>query len=79
MRRYGGIAQLVRAFGSHPRGLGFESLCLHQYDLCTFARDKGTQVVQKVVVAPRKSASALSQPVLTAGFLLRRRSEGSVL
>ena len=27
--QYGGIAQLVRAFGSHPRGLGFESPCLH--------------------------------------------------
>ncbi len=25
----GGMAQLVRAFGSHPRGRGFESPCLH--------------------------------------------------
>ncbi len=25
----GGIAQLVRAFASHARGRGFESLCLH--------------------------------------------------
>ena len=27
--RCGGLAQLVRAFGSHPRGHGFESLSLH--------------------------------------------------
>ena len=27
---FGGIAQLVRAFASHARGPGFESLCLHQ-------------------------------------------------
>ena len=27
---YGGIAQLVRAFGSHPRGHRFEPYCLHQ-------------------------------------------------
>ena len=27
---YGGLAQLVRAFASHARGLGFESLILHQ-------------------------------------------------
>ena len=26
----GSIAQLVRAFGSHPRGLGFESQCFHE-------------------------------------------------
>ena len=26
----GGVAQLVRAFGSHPRGRGFEPLRLHQ-------------------------------------------------
>ena len=26
----GGIAQLVRAFGSHPRGRRFEPYCLHQ-------------------------------------------------
>ena len=29
IKTHGGIAQLVRAFGSHPRGRGFESLCLH--------------------------------------------------
>ena len=28
--RNGGIAQLVRAFGSHPRGRRFEPYCLHQ-------------------------------------------------
>ena len=28
--KYGGIAQLVRAFASHAKGRGFESLCLHQ-------------------------------------------------
>ena len=28
--RNGGIAQLVRAFGSHPRGHRFEPYCLHQ-------------------------------------------------
>ena len=28
--RCGGIAQLVRAHGSHPWGRGFESPCLHQ-------------------------------------------------
>lgn len=27
---YGRIAQLVRAFASHARGLGFESQCVHQ-------------------------------------------------
>ena len=27
--RCGGVAQLVRAFGSHPRGRGFEPLRLH--------------------------------------------------
>ena len=27
---FGGIAQLVRAFGSHPRGHRFEPYCLHQ-------------------------------------------------
>ena len=27
---YGGVAQLVRAFGSHPRGPGFEPPRLHQ-------------------------------------------------
>ena len=30
LHKSGGIAQPVRAFGSHPRGRGFESLCLHQ-------------------------------------------------
>lgn len=29
LSQYGGVAQLVRAFGSHPRGRGFESLRLH--------------------------------------------------
>ena len=28
--KYGGIAQSVRAFGSHPKGRGFESPCVHQ-------------------------------------------------
>jgi hypothetical protein len=27
---YGGVAQLARAFGSYPKGPGFESLCRHQ-------------------------------------------------
>lgn len=27
----GRIAQLVRAFASHARGQGFESLCVHQF------------------------------------------------
>lgn len=27
---FGGIAQLVRAFGSHPKGRGFEPPCVHQ-------------------------------------------------
>ena len=27
---FGRIAQLVRAFASHARGQGFESLCVHQ-------------------------------------------------
>ncbi len=29
---YGDIAQLVRAFGSHPRGRGFEPRCLYQIE-----------------------------------------------
>ena len=33
----GGVAQLVRAFGSHPRGLGFESLRLHQKKASTLS------------------------------------------
>ena len=32
-RRYGGIAQLVRAHGSHPWGRRFEPCCLHQAGL----------------------------------------------
>lgn len=28
---FGRIAQLVRAFASHARGQGFESLCVHQF------------------------------------------------
>ncbi len=33
---FGGIAQLVRAFASHARGRGFESLCLYQTDFYSF-------------------------------------------
>ncbi len=30
---YGGVAQSVRAFASHAKGLGFESLHLHHFIL----------------------------------------------
>ncbi len=35
---FGGIAQLVRAFGSHPRGHRFEPYCLHQNEKTHFGR-----------------------------------------
>ena len=36
-KKYGGVAQLVRVFGSHPKGRGFESLRLHHF--CTVRFD----------------------------------------
>ena len=36
-KKYGGVAQLVRVFGSHPKGRGFESLRLHH--CCTVRFD----------------------------------------
>ena len=32
----GRIAQLVRAFASHARGRGFESLCVHQKEIAFY-------------------------------------------
>ena len=32
---FGRIAKLVRAFASHARGQGFESLCVHQFLITT--------------------------------------------
>ena len=39
---FGRIAQLVRAFASHARGQGFESLCVHQF---LISIKKATQVL----------------------------------